>query len=165
MKSTRFATCLGALTAGLMWACTTGAQTCASPANWNPPPGGDSVSGTTCGGDTTAAGYCGGNLEAPGPAFVIQKTFDGDRTFTNITLTGGSGYDAVMYVSPTSDGCGTNAPCTATGDPGSPIGSADIPDGTYYIIITAATFDSPGACGTFTLSSDVPVTLQTFTVG
>lgn len=139
-----------------------GAQTCASPAGW--PPGGNTVSGTTCGGDTTAPGYCGGNLDAPGPAFVMAITIAPTTNFTEITLVGGSGYDAVMYVSPASAGCGTNAACTATGDPGAPISSADIPVGSYYLIVTAATFDNVGACGTFTLASDLPVVLQSFTV-
>jgi len=47
------------------------------------------------------------------------------------------------------------------------IATADIPDGVYYIIVTAATFDGAGSCGTFTLTSDgsLPVELKSFSVG
>ena len=42
----------------------------------------------------------------------------------------------------------------------------DIPPGQYYLIVTGADFDAPGACGTFTMSTNgtLPVTLQNFTV-
>lgn len=141
------------------------AQTCASPLSWHPGSTG-AATGTTCAGDTTAAGYCGGNLDAPGPAYVMQATFAPNRTFSTISLQGGSGYDAVIYVSAAAEGCGTNAACIATGDSGAPILSGNIPDGDYYIIVTAATFDNPGSCGTFTLSSDgsLPLVLTGFTV-
>jgi len=124
------------------------------------------LSGTTCGGDTTAAGYCGGNLDAPGPAYVMHSFFSDNRTFTNIQLTGGAGYDAIMLLSPVSAGCGTNAPCIATGDAASPISSTDVPNGDDFLIITAATFDIPGQCGTFTIAADgvFPVELTDFTV-
>ena len=165
MKYVWFALSLGTLAAA-MTSLSVCAQTCAAPATFQAPPSGGSVAGTTCGGDTTAAGYCGGNLDAPGPAFVFQINLDGVRVFNNFSLIGGAGYDAVMYVSPTSGGCGTNAACTATGDTGAPIPSGDIPDGSYYLIVTAATFDGPGSCGTFTLSTDgnIPVELQSFTI-
>ena len=141
------------------------AQTCASPAHYQGSFGGPSVAGTTCGGDTTAAGYCAGNLDAPGPAYVMQSTINENRMFTDISLTGGPGYDALILMSPVSGGCGTNAACTATGDPGSPIPSTDVPNGEYFIIVTAATFDAPGACGTFTVTSGpLPVELQEFTI-
>lgn len=143
------------------------AQTCGGPAAWQPDATGTpTVTGTTCGGDTTAAQYCAGNLDAPGPAYVIQSTFAATRTFTAISLTGGAGYDAVMYMSPSAAGCGTNAGCTATGDPGAPIPSGDVPDGSFFLIVTAATFDAAGSCGTFTFTADgsFPVTLQDFTV-
>ena len=143
------------------------AQTCGGPQSWQPDASGTpAISGTTCGGDTTAAGYCGGNLDAPGPAYVMSSTFAASRTFTNISLTGGAGYDAVMYISSQALGCGTNAACTATGDTGAPIPTADVPDGSYFVIVTAATFDGAGSCGTFTITSNgsFPVMLQDFTV-
>jgi len=144
------------------------AQTCANPAPYQGIGGpGPTLTGTTCGGDTTAAGFCGGNLDAPGPAYVIQMFLDGTRTFTAFYLTGGAGYDAIFLVSPVSAGCGTNAACTATGDSGSPIPAGDVPDGEFYLIVTAATFDAPGACGTFTVTRDgaLPIELQEFTIG
>ena len=157
---------VASLAFGALFSLSAAAQTCGGAQSWQPPVGGDSVGGTTCGGDTTAAGYCGGNLDAPGPAFVLTSNFAASRTFANISLVGGAGYDAVMYISADAAGCGTNAACTATGDTGAPIPSADVPDGTFFIVVTAATFDGAGSCGTFTISSDgtFPVTLQNFTV-
>lgn len=157
---------VASLAFGTLFSLSAAAQTCGGPEGWQPPASGDSRSGTTCGGDATAAGYCGGNLDAPGPAYVFTSTFAAGRTFNNMTLTGGAGYDAVMYVSSQAGGCGTNAACTATGDTSAAIPTGDIPDGTYFIVVTAATFDNPGSCGTFTITSDgsFPVTLQDFTV-
>jgi len=132
------------------------AQTCAAPDTFQPPPGGESLPGTTCGGDTTATGYC-GSFPAPGPAYVIESTFAGNRTFQNLILTGAPGFDAVIYISSVADGCGTNAAC---------VPPDQIPDGTFFIIVTAAPQDPSGACGAFTLTVDgsFPVTLQTFSV-
>jgi hypothetical protein len=132
------------------------AQTCAAPDTFQPPPGGESLSGTTCSGDTTATGYC-GSLPAPGPAYVIESTFGPNRTFQNISYLGGPGYDAVVYVSSVADGCGTNAAC---------VPMDQIPDGTFFIIVTAGPSDPSGACGTFNLTVDgsFPVTLQAFSV-
>lgn len=144
------------------------AQTCADPAtaSW-PSLGGATLSGTTCDADTTAPSYCAGNFDAPGPAYVIQSTFDGTRTFTNLNLNGGqAGFDPVIYVTPVSAGCGTDGPCIATGDSSANILSADVPDGDWFIIVTAATINAPGACGDFALASDgnVPVELHTFEI-
>jgi len=132
------------------------AQTCVAPESFQPPPAGASLSGTTCSGDTTAPGFC-GSIAAPGPAYVIESNFSANRTFQNIGLTGGGGFTPVIYVSSLSDGCGTNAPC---------IPLDQIPDGTYFIIVTAAPDDVPGACGAFSLTVDgsFPVTLQMFSV-
>src|SRR5690606_21544357 len=137
------------------------AQTCASPEPvLFPSAGGATLSGSTCGGDTTAAGYCAGNFDAPGPAFVFEATFDATRHFTHLDLNGGAaGFDPVVWMSLVAGGCGTNAPCGTTGDSATDVLSADIPDGDWIIIITAATINGPGACGDFTLASDgnVPV--------
>lgn len=165
MKRNLLVCSIGALALGTLFSLSATAQTCAAPGAWQPDASGSpTVSGTTCGGDTTAPGYCAGNLDAPGPAYVIQSNFAASRTFTTLSLTGGAGYDAVMYVEST---CGTNGACTATGDStGGTIPSTDIPDGTFFIVISAATFDAPGACGTFTITSNgsFPVMLQDFTV-
>ncbi len=163
MKRNLLVASLGALTLGAMFSMSATAQTCAAPSAWQPPAAGSSVTGTTCGGDTTAAGYCAGNADAPGPAYVLQSTFATGRTFNTITLGGVSGYDGVMYVATT---CGTNGACTASGDTGLGITTANVPDGTYFVIVTAATFDTAGQCGPFTISSDgsFPVTLQDFSV-
>lgn len=163
MKRNLLVGSLGALAFGALFSVSAAAQTCAAPSSWQPPAGGSSVTGSTCGGDTTAGGYCAGNADAPGPAYVMTSTFNSGRTFNTITLSGVTGYDGVMYVETT---CGTNGACTASGDTGLGITTANIPDGTYFIVVTAATFDAAGACGPFTISSDgsFPVTLQDFTV-
>ncbi len=144
------------------------AQTCAAPAPVAfPNNGGATLSGTTCGGDTTAAGYCAGNFDAPGPAYVFQATFDDTRTFTHIDLDGGAaGFDPVVYLSPVASGCGTNGPCSATGDATVDLLAGDIPNGDWFIVVTAATINGPGSCGIFTLTSDgsVPVGLRSFEI-
>jgi hypothetical protein len=141
---------------GALLAVNASAQTCTSPVAFQPPPGGASVTGETCDGDTTATGYC-GNFPAPGPAYVFQATFTSARTYTNLEVAGAtSAFQPVIYVSSVADGCGTNAACV----------TPPIPDGQYYIVVTASAADGAGACGSFTLSADgsLPVTLQTFTV-
>jgi len=145
------------------------AQTCVSPQIWQPPPEPfqPTLVATTCGGDTTATAYCAGNQSAPGPAYVFHSTFAANRTFTTIALSGGAaGFDPVMYMSAFASGCGTNAACGPSGDTGFPIASADVSDGDWYIIVTAASIDAAGACGSFGISSNgsFPVTLTNFTV-
>ena len=139
------------------------AQTCTAPQTWQPPPAGDTMTGSTCGGDTTASAYCGGQFAAPGPAFIVQGTFAPSRTFTAINSIASPGWDLMMYVSAVSAGCGTNAPCVASGVS---VASDEIPDGDYFIVVTAASFDANGQCGTFTLTSDgsFPVELQGFSI-
>lgn len=154
----------------LLLACTAPlmAQTCAAPASVAfPSAGGATLAASTCGGDTTAPAYCAGNFDAPGPAYVFQATFDATRTFSALNLDGGAaGFDPVIYLSQVAAGCGTDAPCGATGDSTVDVLSADIPDGDWFIIITAATINGPGACGSFSLVSDgnVPVELRSFEI-
>jgi len=144
------------------------AQTCAAPETWQPPVAGQALVHTTCGGDTTATSYCAGNQSAPGPAYVFQSTFAAPRTFTSISLSGGAaGFDPVMYMSAVSGGCGTNAACGPSGDTGFPIATADVSNGDWFIIVTAASIDAGGACGAFTITTDgsYPVELRSFDVG
>lgn len=168
MKRNLLVASLGALTFGAFFSASAAAQSCVGPLAWQPDPGGTPViSGTTCGGDTTAGAYCAGNQDAPGPAYVLQSTFSASRTFSTITLGGGAaGFDPVVYMSAVSGGCGTNAPCGPSGDTGFPIATADVPDGDWFIIVTAASIDAADSCGAFTVTSDgsFPVTLQDFTV-
>jgi hypothetical protein len=132
------------------------AQTCADPATFQPPPGGGTATGTTCGGDTTATGYC-GNLAAPGPAYVFEVVVSATGTYNTLSVTGNAGFDPVIYLSDIADGCGTNAAC---------VPQTPIPPGSYFLIVTARPTDSNGSCGLFTLTADgsLPVTLQSFTV-
>lgn len=62
--------------------------------------------------------------------------------------------------------CGTNAACGPSGDSGSPISGAEIPDGGWYSIVTAADIDGAGACCFFALSAkgSLPLALQAFTI-
>lgn len=167
MKRNLLVASLGALAMGALFSMSASAQTCAAPFGWQPPPGGNTIPGDTCGQDATAAGYCAGNFDAPGPAYVVQSTFDASRTFTNINLDGGAaGFDPVIYMSAVSGGCGTNAACGPTGDSTVDVLTADVPDGDWFIVVTAASINGAGACGAFTLASNgtFPVSLQEFTV-
>ena len=168
MKLNRLVATLSVLTFGAAFSFSAAAQTCAGARPWQPPTAGETLQNlTTCGGDTTATQYCGGNQDAPGPAYVIRSNFTGDRTFQTITLTGGAaGFDPVMYMSAASSGCGTNAACGASGDGGTPINTADVQDGEWFLIVTAAGINAAGACGTFSLAStgSFPVTLKEFSI-
>jgi len=144
------------------------AQTCASPLIFQPSPAGTpTVTDTTCNGETDmGGGFCQSAFNAPGPGFILQSTFAPNRTFSTIAFSGGSGYDLAAYVVAQANGCNTNGACQTTGDATTPLQSGDIPDGTYYIIVTAADFDAAGACGPFIVVSNgsVPVTMQSFSV-
>jgi hypothetical protein len=172
MKRNLVLASVGALVIGALASLSAVAQTCADPYRWQPPPepAQPALGGTTCSGDTTASGYCGGNFDAPGPAFVILSTFTSNRTATRLSLTGGgAGFDPVVYFSPASSPCGSNAACGATTDTGTPIdlsGAGDVPDGDWFIIVTAASIDGAGACGQFALQANgsFPVALQSFSV-
>lgn len=167
MKRNLLVATLGALAMGALFSMSASAQTCEAPFAWQPPTTGDTISATTCGQeDENGGGFCGGNFGAPGPAYVIQSTFDGTRTFNNVTISDVAGFGGAVYMSSVANGCGANAACGPTGSPGAPIPTADVQDGSWFIIVTAADFDGVGACGTFTLTSDgsFPVTLQDFSI-
>jgi hypothetical protein len=139
------------------------AQTCASPFQWRfgvfP-----AVQGTTCGHETGITGLCAAT-NAPGQAFVAVVTIDAGGMFTDIVFTGGSGYTIATGLVPVASGCGDH-PCTTVGDGTTHMIHPDIPPGQYYLIVTGADFDTPGACGPFTMSvnGSFPVTLQAFSV-
>lgn len=144
------------------------AQTCASPQAWQPPAAGGSLPGTTCGGDNTATNpFCGSAHARPGPIFVVRSTFNGGRTFNSITVSGATAtFNPVLYFTAAAGGCGANQEtCTISGGD-VPITSADVPDGDWLIMVSAADIDPDGACGNFTITSDgsFPVTLTNFTV-
>jgi len=139
------------------------AQTCASPFLWHFNPFAP-VSDTTCGHETGITGLCAAT-NAPGQAFVAVVTIDGSGTFTQIVFNGGPGYTIATGLVPVASGCGDH-PCTTVGDGTTPMIHPDIPPGQYYLIVTGADFDVPGACGTFTMAvnGSFPVTLQAFSV-
>ncbi len=141
------------------------AQTCASPFQWRFAGSGPMISDTTCGHETGITGLCAAT-NAPGQAFVAVVTIDGNGTFTEITFTGGPGYTIATGLVPMASGCGDH-PCTTVGDGTTHMLHGDIPPGQYYLIVTGADFDMPGACGTFTMAANgvsFPVTLQAFSI-
>jgi hypothetical protein len=146
------------------------AQTCASPDAWQPTGWGDSWGFDTCTGDTSGASLmCGGVHDRVGPVYVALSHFNSNRQFSRITLAGATaGFDPVMYMTSAAGGCGANQEgCFPSGDTGSPMHSADIPNGDWLILVTAFEQNTPGSCGFVTLTSDgpfTPVTLQRFTV-
>jgi hypothetical protein len=169
MKRNLLVASIGTLALGTLISLSATAQTCTDPHLWQPPVGGETLPGlTSCGQDATAGGFCNGNYDAPGPAYVLKSTFAAGRTFQNITLgsVAGAGFDPLLLMSAEGGGCGTNAACGPVGSAATPIHTADVPDGVWYIIVTAASIDQVGACGTFSLSTEgtFPVTLQNFTV-
>lgn len=162
----------GAIALATLFSASAGAQTCASPdTDWHPNTSGSpSLSGSTCGHETGIISTCQTNFGAPGAAYVALINVALAGTFTNITYTNGAGYSLAAYFVPQASGCNTDAACTATGSAGGGAADtlhADLPPGQYYMIITGADFDAPGACGDFTATANgtLPVTLQSFSVG
>ncbi|HEY6941365.1 hypothetical protein [Dokdonella sp.] len=161
----------GATALAALFSMSAGAQTCASPdTSWHPDAAGTpALSGTTCGHEAGIISVCQGAGGAPAAAYVAQVTIADapGGSFTNIDFTGGAGYAISAYLVPTSSGCNADAACTTVGDATTNMLHGDIPAGSYFLIITGADFDAPGACGPFTAAADgtLPVTLQSFTVG
>jgi hypothetical protein len=130
------------------------AQTCASPEVWMPGATGSvALEGSTCNAEGGVLATCDNAFGAPGAAYVALIHVTDDATFTRIDFTGGTGYTLAAYLVPQSNGCG-DFPCTTTGDETTDILHTDVPEGHYYLIITGADFDAPGACGNFRAVSD-----------
>lgn len=131
-------------------------------------PGGvPALTGTTCGHESGIISVCQGAGGAPGQAYVVGNlTVTADAPFTQIHFIGGAGYTISAYLVPQASGCNADAACTTVGDGSTDMLHTDIPPGTYFLIITGADFDSPGACGPFTVTADgpLPVTLQEFSI-
>lgn len=166
MKRNLLLSTLGGVVLAGLFSASASAQTCASPAAWQPSPAGDPIlSGTTCGNETGIAAACQDAFGAPSAAFVAQINVAAEGTFTDIDFTGGAGYTIAAYLVPSTNGCG-NFACTTTGDETTNMLHADIGPGSYYLIVTGADFDAQGACGTFSAEADgsLPVTLQDFSI-
>lgn len=169
MKRNLLCASIGTAALAALFSVSAAAQTCATPASWTPDATGTpDLSGSTCGNETGIISVCQGASGAPAAAYValvnIAATPQG--SFTNITWTGGAGYTISAYVVPQASGCNADAACTTVGDGSTASQHADIPPGSYYLIVTGADFDAAGACGTFSAHADgtLPVTLQNFTV-
>lgn len=144
------------------------AQTCAAPSLWTPDAGGNPPqAGTTCGQADSVSLFCGALDSAGKPDVVYRLTFSAARSASAITVGGGgAGFTpiAVLY----SDGCIFADACTQTGDGTSPLPTtvAAVPNGQYFLTISAAPFEAVGACGAYTLATNgtFPVSLQNFSV-
>jgi hypothetical protein len=158
-----------------LFSASAGAQTCAAPdTTWHPDTTGTpALSGSTCGHETGLISACESNFGAPGAAYVAQVSTAAAGTYTSIAVGGGAGYTATLYVvsstnpNPTpcnTGGNGDTGHCTTSSS--AAVQAANIPPGSYYLIVTGADFDAQGACGAFTLTANgsLPVTLQDFTV-
>lgn len=167
MKHKLLTTALGAMIAGA-FGVSASAQTCTNADGWQPPAAGGTKSGTTCGADNTPTNpFCGSAHARPGPIYVVRSTFNSGRTFTKITVSGATAtFNPVIYFTPAAGGCGANQEtCTISGGD-IPINTADVPDGDWLLMVSAADIDPDGACGNFTITADgsFPVTLTNFTV-
>ena len=165
MKRNLLFSSIGTLVFAGLFSVSASAQTCASPATWNPDTAGSPVlSGTTCGHETGITGLCRAT-NAPGQAYIALVNISAAGTFTNIAFTGGAGYTIATGLVPQASGCG-DFTCTTVGDGTTTMLHTDIGPGSYYLIITGADFDAAGSCGVFTATANgtLPVTLQNFSV-
>lgn len=168
MKRNTIATLISGAVLALGFSVSASAQTCASPAAWQPDSAGSPpLTGTTCGAETGIISACQGGFGSPGAAFVARIDVTAAGSYDNIAFTGGAGYTIVSYLVPEATGCNVDGACTTVGDGTTPMLHTDTPPGSYYLIITGADFDAPGACGPFTATADgsLPVTLKSFSVG
>lgn len=167
MKRNLFYTTVGATALAMLFNVSASAQTCASATPWSPNAAGmPTISDTTCGHETGITSTC-GTFTAPGAAYVASVHVTAPGTYTDITFTGGAGYTVAAYLVPAASGCNANAACTTVGDGSTHMLHGDTAPGDYFLIITGADFDAPGACGTFVAAANgtLPVVLQNFTVG
>jgi hypothetical protein len=116
------------------------AQTCGSPL---PLPPGGMVETTSCG-----QMFDGGAVSGPGAVLDFTLEHPSSVTFGVFA----SQFTPSVCVLPAGD-CGTGT-CIATGDAGRPASVDPLPEGSYWVIVTASPFDAPGACGLFELVND-----------
>lgn len=149
------------------WTMRAYAQTCASPMAWHPGEKGNiRILDTTCGHETGIISVCQTSFGAPGEAYIALIVVEDLASFTDITITGGTGYTYAAYLVPAASGCNSDAACTTSASGNITLKHLNIPAGRYYLIITGADFDSPGACGQFSLLSNgsLPIALQSFDI-
>jgi hypothetical protein len=173
MKRNPLLVSIGAAVMAVMASASVSAQTCAAPTSWNPTDpssAANTVTGDLCALSDSVALYCGGLDSAAKNDAIYQGTFTAfgaaDRTFTQITVSGGGGYTPVTYVY--SGGCATGDGCVGSGEAAVPIpNDASIGAGTFFIAVSAAASDAPAACGTYTMVAEggsFPVSMQSFSV-
>lgn len=167
MKRNTILCSITAAVLGVVFSASAAAQTCTTPSRWTPDTTGTPrIEDSTCNHETGIISVCQGNFGAPGAAYVAQINVADEGTFTDITFAGGAGYTYAAYFVPQASGCNTDSACTTSTSGNLTAKHANLPAGQYYMIVTGADFDSPGACGPFTATANgtLPVTLQEFTV-
>ncbi len=162
---------LTAIIAGVFGCSVAQAQSCAAPGSWIPGAAGDPpLTGTTCGGTNEFVSLCSlGTSDNPHPERIYRVVLAAAgpaRTATSIAVGGGDASFtplAGLYGGDCNNGS-DNCQQIAAGGETFPLGA--IPAGTYWLAVTAASFDAPNACGAFTLTTNgtFPVSLQNFSV-
>jgi hypothetical protein len=158
----------------VVFSASAGAQSCGTAVTtWHPDAAGTpTLSGNTCdaGGETGLLSLCEGASDAAGKAYVAQINSAAAGSYTTISLTnsGFTGYMAVVSTAAAGacNGAGDTGHCTTNGDAVSPVQHTNVPDGSYYLIVSNSGVDTTASCGPFTLTANgtLPVTLQNFTV-
>ena len=152
-----------AIAVGALATSSAGAQTCANPQIWIPGSGQAAIANTCTLPDSVAL-YC-DFLDSAGKSDAIyQLTLPPNFTGTSIQVFGGvPGFNPVIYLYSSSCSAGTG--CAASGDVNNPLALTGVSPGTYFVAATAASSDASGACGVISLSTNLPVELQSFEMG
>jgi hypothetical protein len=163
---------LAALTASIFGCSTAFAQqTCAAPGSWIPDATGNpALVGDTCGGSSEFISLCQlGTSDNPHPERIYRVVLAAAgpaRTATSVTVAGGNASFTPLAGIYGGD-CNNNSDnCAQVAAAGESFPLAAVAAGTYFLAVTAASFDAPNACGPFTLTTNgtFPVSLQNFSV-
>lgn len=145
MTRVRSLTCRLAVTSLFgSWAGAALAQTCGSPL---PLPPNGIVETTSC-----SQPFGGGAVSGPGAVLDFTLEHPSAVTFGAFA----NQFTPSVCLLPAGD-CGMGT-CIATGDAGRPASFDALPEGSYWVIVTASPFDAPGSCGVFELMNDTQAT-------
>lgn len=155
------------LSAGLLAAGASQAQTCASPTPISPPP--QSSTANTCATANDIGTFC-GLFPSPANDAVSRYIIDGSRTATGIAITTSTAtwnFRAFLL----QGSCGVAATCAdsvdSAGEGGlETINVGTLPAGTYYLVVDTSGDPSTAACGSFVWTSNgrLPVQLKNFSI-
>jgi hypothetical protein len=140
------------------------AQTCAAPGVFSPDPSGNPpVAADLCTLPDSVALYC-DFLDSSGkPDGIWQITLAPGFTNTLIAVSGGvAGFNPVIFLY--SSACTVGNQCASSGDANIPLALTGVTPGTYFLAASAAPSDGSGACGAVSLTTNLPVELQSFDV-